>query len=245
MNIFSTVNDSINEFSLLEKKDNKNIIRGIRTGPGIEISLLDADKNQISDEKLLFISQLDGGLSLSINNVELAKPLTSLNVNVSNSTYTVSGNSVSLNLTNTELLNAGSGAFIVRDKIDNNYNLRSLYPGHNITLLTDTQHILVQANNNKVHHVTVVNGTFEYNINKNDHIIIVRQNIPGPTLITLPPGSINQTFTIKDGLGDSNNNPITIVSIVGELIDGQPNIIINYPYESITVVWNGVDWNII
>ena len=68
--------------------------------------------------------------------------------------------------------------------------------------------------------------------------------VPGPVAVAvnLPAGVQGQTFIIKDGLGlASVATPITIVPTAGT-IDGAVNAVINTPYGSLTLIYDGVQW---
>jgi hypothetical protein len=85
--------------------------------------------------------------------------------------------------------------------------------------------------------VTVVAATDE----------VVSIQVPGPVAVavTLPAGVLGQTFAIKDGLGlAAPATPITITPTAGT-IDGAATAVINVPYGSLTVVYNGTQWLIL
>lgn len=63
----------------------------------------------------------------------------------------------------------------------------------------------------------------------------------GAVTITLPASAAGQVYTIKDSLGDSSTNPITIVGS----IDGNPFYKLNIDWASVTLVYNGIEWNIV
>jgi hypothetical protein len=76
---------------------------------------------------------------------------------------------------------------------------------------------------------------------------VVSIQVPGPVAVavTLPAGVLGQVFNIKDGLGlASVVTPITITPTAGT-IDGAATAIINAPYGSLTLVYNGVQWLIL
>ena len=78
-----------------------------------------------------------------------------------------------------------------------------------------------------------------------DDVIAVQ--VPGPVAVavTLPAGAAGQTFTIKDGLGlASGATPITITPAAGT-IDGAATAVINAPFGSLTLVYDGVQWIIV
>jgi hypothetical protein len=67
--------------------------------------------------------------------------------------------------------------------------------------------------------------------------------VPIPASIILPISPTGTVFVIKDIEGDAAINPITITA--STTIDGAASAIINSPYGSITLVFNGVEWNIV
>jgi len=76
---------------------------------------------------------------------------------------------------------------------------------------------------------------------------VVSVQVPGPVAVavTLPVGVLGQVFNIKDGLGlASVATPITVTPTAGT-IDGAATAIINAPYGSLTLVYNGVQWLIL
>lgn len=78
-----------------------------------------------------------------------------------------------------------------------------------------------------------------------DDVIAVQ--VPGPVAVavTLPAGAAGRTFTIKDGLGlASGATPITITPAAGT-IDGAATAVINAPFGSLTLVYDGVQWIIV
>jgi hypothetical protein len=57
----------------------------------------------------------------------------------------------------------------------------------------------------------------------------------------LPAGTVGKVYVIKDSVGDAANNPITIVGS----IDGGASYVINIDWASITLVFNGIEWNVV
>jgi len=85
--------------------------------------------------------------------------------------------------------------------------------------------------------ITVVNAT--------DDVIDVA--VPGPVAVAvnLPAGVLGREFTIKDGLGlAAPATPITITPTAGT-VDGAATAVINAPFGSLTVVYNGTQWLIL
>jgi len=75
-----------------------------------------------------------------------------------------------------------------------------------------------------------------------DYMLCVLTN--GPVTITLPTGILGTVYIVKDCFGDANNNPITIQGTSGQLVDGS-TAIVNTPYGSISLIFNGTDWSIV
>lgn len=63
----------------------------------------------------------------------------------------------------------------------------------------------------------------------------------GTVTITLPASAAGQVYIIKDSLGDSSTNPITIVGS----IDGLASYVLNIDWSSVTLVYNGIEWNVV
>lgn len=97
----------------------------------------------------------------------------------------------------------------------------------------------------RVQNVTVVTGAGAYTATNTNHVIVINKTISEATTVNLPAGTTNKVFIIKDGKGDSNVNPITIDPNSIEQIDGSSTLVINSPYESVMLVWNGTQWNIV
>lgn len=89
--------------------------------------------------------------------------------------------------------------------------------------------------------VTTVNST-PYNIVlKNDYYLAV--SVAGPSSLVLPVSPLGTAFVIKDVDGDALINPITVTA-TGATIDGFANYVIDSPFGSITLVFNGTEWNV-
>jgi len=76
---------------------------------------------------------------------------------------------------------------------------------------------------------------------------LVSVQVPGPVAVAvnLPAGVTGRQFTIKDGLGlAAPATPITITPAAGT-IDGAATATINAPYGSLTLVYTGVEWQLI
>ena len=66
----------------------------------------------------------------------------------------------------------------------------------------------------------------------------------GSVTITLPAGTVGKVYVIKDAVGDANTNPITVVA-TGSTIDSQPNYLLNTDWGSISLIYNGIEWNVV
>jgi hypothetical protein len=66
----------------------------------------------------------------------------------------------------------------------------------------------------------------------------------GSVTITLPAGTTGKVYIVKDSVGDSNTNPITVVA-TGSTIDGLGSYIININWSSVSLVYNGIEWNVV
>lgn len=73
-----------------------------------------------------------------------------------------------------------------------------------------------------------------------DSVLIVNKGTGSATAVTLP--AAGGTFTIKDGKGDAATNNITIS---GVNIDGAASYVIRTNYGSVTLVYNGTQYNIL
>jgi hypothetical protein len=80
-----------------------------------------------------------------------------------------------------------------------------------------------------------------YPATNDDYFIGVIFN--GATTITLPAGTLGKIFIIKDSTGDALTNPITVVA-TASTIDGQASYIIDSPWGSIGLIYNGIEWNV-
>lgn len=89
--------------------------------------------------------------------------------------------------------------------------------------------------------VTVKNN---YLVALTDDIILVDTS-DNPVVITMPAThAMGTRFTVKDKMGTSAQNSITIVSIDGDLFDGNMSFSITSPRQAITLHSTGSDWAI-
>lgn len=66
----------------------------------------------------------------------------------------------------------------------------------------------------------------------------------GLTTVTLPAGTLGKIYVIKDAVGTANTFPITITT-TGSTIDMQATYVIDNDWASVTLVYNGIEWNVI
>lgn len=86
-------------------------------------------------------------------------------------------------------------------------------------------------------------ATGNYAPNGADNFIIVNRATGAATTITLPSSPVvGKTYIIKDGKGDAATNNIT-VNGNGKNIDGAASFVININYGSLSLVYNGTQWN--
>lgn len=70
-------------------------------------------------------------------------------------------------------------------------------------------------------------------------------NFDGASSIVLPVSPIGTVFIIKDISGTAGTNVITVSAIGGTLIDGSATALINTNYGSLTLIFNGTQWDIV
>ena len=66
----------------------------------------------------------------------------------------------------------------------------------------------------------------------------------GAVTVTLPASTTGKVYIIKDSIGDSSTNPITIVA-TGSTIDSLTSYTLNIDWSSITLTFNGIEWNVV
>ena len=66
----------------------------------------------------------------------------------------------------------------------------------------------------------------------------------GSVTITLPAGTVGKVYVVKDAIGDANTNSITVVA-TGSTIDSQASYILDTDWGSISLIYNGIEWNVV
>ena len=88
-----------------------------------------------------------------------------------------------------------------------------------------------------------VTGAGPVTLSAGNYFTVVNKTVPDITVVTLPTNPpTSSEFVIKDGKGDASLRPITVTS--GNTIDGATNYIIQSNRQSISVVFNSVDYSI-
>lgn len=83
-------------------------------------------------------------------------------------------------------------------------------------------------------------------VTNSDNIVLLNKTVGASTIVTIPaPGASKARFiVIKDMKGDANINNITITPSSGT-IDGFTSWVITQKSQAITLIDNGIEWNII
>lgn len=92
--------------------------------------------------------------------------------------------------------------------------------------------------------IRVVTATGAVTVTSADDIVVVNKGTGAATTVNLPAGVTGTVFTIKDGKGDAATNNITVTPAAGN-IDGAGTFVMNNNYQSVSLVYNGTEWNII
>lgn len=93
--------------------------------------------------------------------------------------------------------------------------------------------------------VRVVTASGAVTVATSDYVVVVNKTTGAATTVNLPSSpSTGDTYSIKDGKGDAATNNLTLTPASGN-IDGAATFVMKVNYESITVVYNGTQWNII
>lgn len=91
---------------------------------------------------------------------------------------------------------------------------------------------------------TAVVTTTPYTINANDTLILVKRTSPTTIILpVLPSGDchIGKSFYIKDSIGTSTKNPITITA-GAKLINGVSFAMLNGNYSHVQLAYDGINW---
>ncbi len=83
--------------------------------------------------------------------------------------------------------------------------------------------------------------TTPYTATTDDYYLCV--DVTGAASVVLPVSVIGKVYIVKDCDGDAATNNITITA-TGTTIDGSANAVLNTNYGSMSLVFNGTEWNI-
>jgi hypothetical protein len=140
--------------------------------------------------------------------------------------------------------NLGAGAQVFKQKTGVDLELRTLVAGTNVSIAQTSNTLIISASAGSGGSKTVNQTTTDYTLLGTDDHLRVDAGL-GPRTITLPDAFalVGKVYTIKKV--DSSANVVTIVTSLSQLIDGNPSEPLAVQYESITLISNGVSWDII
>lgn len=119
-------------------------------------------------------------------------------------------------------------------------------PASDSSTLVATTGYVTRAISNTVlsTNVTIISTGATYICVNTDRYIIVKKTIGSILTVTLPVSPTSGALiNLKDGNGQAHSFNITVTSSSG-LIDGNANMVMDQPYESLTFLYNGTDWNV-
>lgn len=96
--------------------------------------------------------------------------------------------------------------------------------------------------------ITIIDQGDNITLDGSEYFVLVKGTGTGSTTINLPiidNISSGKIIVIKDSSGVSSNDNVIINSSSGIQIDGQNSVVIGINYESITLLFDGSDWNIV
>lgn len=171
-----------------------------------------------------------------------------------NSGFTYDGTSVvSLGVAGTsvggvKLANATSGSIEIEPTTGALGTVVATLPANSGTVaetnLAQTFSAILTYTSGQVDQIRVVTASGAVTVATSDYIVVVDKTSGAATTANLPGSPTTGTvFVIKDGKGDAATNNITITPAAGD-IDGATTFVINVPYESVNLVYNGVQWNV-
>lgn len=121
-----------------------------------------------------------------------------------------------------------------------------LVAGTNIAITTGSNSITISGDPAVImNYVTVTNATSPYTVLADDNYISANVTA-GTVTIRLPNApTIGRVFTIKDKVGLSATNNITVTTVGGTVtIDGATSFVMNTAYEAISVIFNGLTYEV-
>ena len=95
-----------------------------------------------------------------------------------------------------------------------------------------------------IYSVRIITGGV-INITNSDCVVVINKTVASISNVNLPSSPpTGLVLTIKDGKGDASTNNIILTPSTGG-IDGSGAFTMNTNYGSVTIVYNGTDWNVI
>lgn len=93
--------------------------------------------------------------------------------------------------------------------------------------------------------VRVVTAAGAVTVTTADYLVVVNKTVGAATVANLPSSpTTGDTYVVKDGKGDAATHNITLTPAAGT-IDGSATYVMATNYESITLVYNGTEWNVV
>jgi hypothetical protein len=119
-----------------------------------------------------------------------------------------------------------------------------------LTQLGMAYHQPIATQGNVMQGVTVTVSMTPYIVQNNVYFIGVNNSVIGGQVLFNDPGSSGpfndgQVFIVKDVMGNASTFSIEITSSDGILFDGETSIILNSRFASVTLRYNGTDFNIL
>lgn len=106
---------------------------------------------------------------------------------------------------------------------------------------TATNHLTLPVNVT----VRVVTAAGAVTVTTSDYVVVVNKTVGAATTVNLPASpATGDTYVIKDGKGDAGANNITLTPAAGN-IDGAGTKVMATNYQSISLVYNGTEWNVV
>jgi hypothetical protein len=82
-------------------------------------------------------------------------------------------------------------------------------------------------------------------VDPTDDVVVVNKTVGSATTVTLPAApTTGEMLVVKDGKGDAGTNPITVGGN-GKTLDGAASYTIDVNSGSVTLVYNGTEWDIL
>lgn len=142
-------------------------------------------------------------------------------------------------------VNVGSVATVVTEA-SNKLGTAVITAGTNITITPTANTITITASGSPVVFVTkITNSSSPYTVLSTDYFIAANSTA-GAITVKLPNAPTEgQIYIIKDSFGTAASNNITVTTVGGtETIDGVTSFVMNTNYESVSLLFDGINWEI-